>query len=44
MKLEAKSLLAALDQQKIEYKLYEHEAFFTVELSSKLNIDMNMQG
>ena len=23
MKLEAKSLLAALDQQKIEYKLYE---------------------
>ena len=28
MKLEAKSLLAALDQQKIEYKLYEHEAFF----------------
>ena len=27
MKLEAKSLLAALDEQKIEYKLFEHEAF-----------------
>ena len=28
MKLEAKSLLDALDQQKIEYKLNEQEAFF----------------
>ncbi len=44
MKLEAKSLLAALDQQEIEFKLYEHEAFFTVEESSKLKIDLNMQG
>ena len=44
MKLEAKSLLAALDEQKIEYKLFEHEAFFTVEESSKLKIDLNMQG
>jgi Ala-tRNA(Pro) deacylase len=44
MKLEAKSLLAALDLQKIEYKLFEHEAFFTVEESSKLKIDLNMQG
>ena len=44
MKLEAKSLLAALDQQEIEYKLFEHEAFFTVEESSKLKIDLNMQG
>ena len=28
MKLEAKSLLAALNKQKVEYKLFEHEAFF----------------
>ena len=27
MKLEAKSLLAALNEQKVEYKLFEHEAF-----------------
>ena len=27
MKLEAKSLLAALNDQKVEYKLFEHEAF-----------------
>ena len=44
MKLEAKSLLAALNDQKIEYKLFEHEAFFTVEESSKLKSDLNMQG
>ena len=44
MKLEAKSLLAALNEQKVEYKLFEHEAFFTVEESSKLKSDLNMQG
>ena len=44
MKLEAKSLLAALNDHKIEYKLFEHEAFFTVEESSKLKSDLNMQG
>ena len=36
MKLEAKSLLAALNDQKVKYKLFEHKAFFTVEESSKL--------
>ena len=44
MKLEAKSLLAALNEQKVEYKLFEHEAFFTVEESSKFKSDLNMQG
>ena len=44
MKLEAKSLLAALNDQKVEYKLFEHEAFFTVEESSKLKSNLNMQG
>ena len=44
MKLEAKSLLAALNDQKVEYKLFEHEAFFTVEESSKLKSYLNMQG
>ena len=44
MKLEAKSLLDALSNQNIEYKLFEHEAFFTVEESSKLKSDLNMQG
>ena len=44
MKLEAKNLLDALNEKGIDFKLFEHEAFFTVEESSKLKIDLDMQG
>ena len=44
MKLEAKNLLDALSEKEINYKLFEHEAFFTVEESSKLKNDLDMQG
>jgi len=44
MKLEVQNLLTLLDEKKIPYKLYEHEAFYTVEESSKLKYEMNMQG
>ena len=44
MKLEAKNLLDALSEKGINYKLFEHEAFFTVEESSKLKNDLDMQG
>ena len=44
MKLEAVNLLTLLDENKVNYKLYEHEAFYTVEESSKLKVDMDMQG
>tara|TARA_B100000902_G_scaffold287908_1_gene274076 strand:+ start:1300 stop:1818 length:519 start_codon:yes stop_codon:yes gene_type:complete len=44
MKLEVQNLLTLLTEKKITYKLYEHEAFFTVEESSKLKNEMNMQG
>ena len=44
MKFEAESFLSHLDSKKIEYKLFEHAAFFTVEESSQLKIDLDMQG
>ena len=44
MKLEAKNLLDALSEKGINYKLFEHEAFFTVEESSKLKNDLDMHG
>lgn len=44
MKLEANNLLDALKKNDISFKLYEHEAFFTVEESSQLKIDLDMQG
>ena len=44
MKLEAVNLLTLLDENKVNYKLYEHEAFYTVEESSKLKVDIDMQG
>ena len=44
MKLEAVNLLTLLDDNSVNYKLFEHEAFYTVEESSKLKIDMDMQG
>ena len=44
MKLEAKNLLDALNEKGIDFKLFEHEAFFTVEESSKLKNDLDMQG
>ena len=44
MKLEAVNLLTLLDENRVSYKLYEHEAFYTVEESSKLKVDMDMQG
>tara|TARA_Y100000591_G_C21360811_1_gene464020 strand:+ start:13 stop:531 length:519 start_codon:yes stop_codon:yes gene_type:complete len=44
MKLEAKNLLDALNDKGINFKLFEHEAFFTVEESSKLKNNLNMQG
>lgn len=44
MKFEAENFLSHLDIKKIDYKLFEHEAFFTVEESSKLKTDLDMQG
>ena len=44
MKFEAENFLSHLDSKKIEYKLFEHAAFFTVEESSKLKTDLDMQG
>ena len=44
MKLEAKNLLDALNEKGIDFKLFEHEAFFTVEESSRLKVDLDMQG
>ena len=44
MKFEAENFLSHLDSKKIDYKLFEHEAFFTVEESSKLKTDLDMQG
>ena len=44
MKFEAESFLSHLDSKKIEYKLFEHAAFFTVEESSQLKTDLDMQG
>jgi len=44
MKFEAENFLSHLDSKKIGYKLFEHEAFFTVEESSKLKNDLDMQG
>ena len=44
MKFEAENFLSHLDSKKIEYKLFEHAAFFTVEESSKLKNDLDMQG
>ena len=44
MKLEAVNLLTLLDDNNVNYKIFEHEAFYTVEESSKLKIDMDMQG
>ena len=44
MKLEALNLLELLKEKNITYQLFEHEPFFTVEESSKLKIDLDMQG
>ncbi len=44
MKLEAKNLLDALSEKGINYKLFEHEAFYTVEESSRLKNDLDMHG
>ena len=44
MKFEAENFLTHLDSKNIDYKLFEHEAFFTVEESSKLKTDLDMQG
>ena len=44
MKYEALNLLDLLKEKNIIYQLFEHEPFFTVEESSKLKIDLNMQG
>ena len=44
MKYEANNFLEELKNNKIEFKLFEHEAFFTVEESSSLKKDFNMQG
>jgi len=44
MKYEANNFLEELKNNKIEFKLFEHEAFFTVEESSSLKKDLNMQG
>ena len=44
MKYEALNLLDLLKEKNITYQLFEHEPFFTVEESSKLKIDLNMQG
>ena len=43
MKLEAKNLLDALSEKEINYKLFEHEAFFTgkhPEVSQKLQLHL----
>ena len=44
MKFEAESFLSHLDSKNLEYKLFEHEAFFTVQESSKLKTDLDMHG
>jgi len=44
MKYEALNLLDLIKEKNIIYQLFEHEPFFTVEESSKLKIDLNMQG
>ncbi len=44
MKLEVQNLLTLLNEKQISYKIYEHEAFYTVEESSKLKNEMNMEG
>ena len=44
MKLEAKKLLDALSEKGINYKVFEHEAFYTVEESSRLKNDLDMHG
>ena len=44
MKYEAFNLLDLLKEKNIIYQLFEHEPFFTVEESSKLKIDLSMQG
>ena len=44
MKLEVQNLLTLLSENQINYELFEHEAFYTVEESSKLKTEMNMKG
>ena len=44
MKLEVQNLLTLLSENQISYELFEHEAFYTVEESSKLKTEMNMKG
>jgi Ala-tRNA(Pro) deacylase len=44
MKFETENFLSHLNSKNIEYKLFEHEAFFTVEESSQLKTDLDMQG
>jgi len=44
MKLEVQNLLTLLSENQINYDLFEHEAFYTVEESSKLKTEMNMKG
>ena len=44
MKFEAENFLSHLDSNNIEYTLFEHAAFFTVEESSQLKTDLDMQG
>ena len=42
MKLENQKSINALSEKGINYKLFEHEAFFTVEESSKLKNDLDI--
>ena len=44
MDINTKLLFDKLLHLDINYKLFEHEAFFTVEESSKLKSELNLQG
>ena len=44
MDINSKLLFDKLSHLDINYKLFEHEAFFTVEESSKLKSELNLQG